>query len=192
MTATRRAFAFPPLLLVCVCAGPLAACKSGGLQPSPPPGATIASIAVTSKSFASSGSIPVDNTCDGADRSPQVTWSAPPAGTKSLAILMEDPDAPGGDFTHWIVFNIRPDALSIAEATDLADAGSAVLGINGFNRASYSGPCPPKMELHRYFLRVFALDTLLPGGAGSNREAIDSAMSGHVLAEGALMGTFSR
>jgi Raf kinase inhibitor-like YbhB/YbcL family protein len=192
MTATRRAFAFPTVLLACVCAGPNAACKSGGLQPSPPPGATIASIAVTSKSFASSGSIPVDNTCDGADRSPQVTWSAPPAGTKSLAILMEDPDAPGGDFTHWIVFNIRPDALSIPEASDLADTGGAVLGINGFNRASYSGPCPPKMELHRYFLRVFALDTLLPAAAGSNREAIDGAMSGHVLAEGALVGTYSR
>ena len=191
MSATRRALPFSAPAFGCLCACSLAGCRSGGLQPSPPPGATIASIAVTSKSFASSASIPVDNTCDGADRSPQVTWSAPPAGTKSLAIEMDDPDAPGGDFTHWIVFNIRPDALSVAEASDLADTG-AVLGMNGFNRVAYSGPCPPKMELHRYFLRVFALDTLLSTKPGSNRDAIDGAMSGHVLAEGALMGTFSR
>jgi Raf kinase inhibitor-like YbhB/YbcL family protein len=191
MSATRRALPFPALALASVCACSHAACKSGGMQPTAPPGATIASIAVTSKSFASGGSIPVDNTCDGADRSPQVTWSAPPAGTKSLAILMEDPDAPGGDFTHWIVFDMRPDALSVAEASDLADTG-AVLGLNGFNRVAYSGPCPPKMELHRYFLRVFALDTMLSAKPGSNRDAIDTALSGHVLAEGVLMGTFSR
>jgi Raf kinase inhibitor-like YbhB/YbcL family protein len=189
MTAPRRAFVLPALAVACTCAHP--ACKSGGLQPSPPPGAALASIAVTSKSFESNATIPVDNTCDGADRSPQVTWSAPPAGTRSLAIVMDDPDAPGGDFTHWIVFNVRPDAPSIAEASDLADSG-AVLGLNGFNRVAYSGPCPPKMELHRYFLRVFALDALLPVKPGANREAIDTAMSGHVLAEGALMGTFSR
>jgi Raf kinase inhibitor-like YbhB/YbcL family protein len=104
---------------------------------------------------------------------------------------MEDPDASGGNFTHWIVFNIRPDASSIPEASDLADSG-AVLGLNGFNRVAYSGPCPPKMELHRYVLRVFALDTLLPAKPGANRDTLDGAMSGHVLAEGALVGTFSR
>jgi Raf kinase inhibitor-like YbhB/YbcL family protein len=186
---TRRPLLSPALVVACASAHP--ACKSGGLQPSPPPGSTLASMAVTSNSFASNATIPVDNTCDGADRSPQVTWSAPPAGTKSLVIVMDDPDAPGGDFTHWIVFDIRPDTLSIPEASDLADSGT-VLGLNGFNRVAYSGPCPPKMELHRYVIRVFALDTLLPAKPGANREAIDTAMSGHVLAEGALMGTFSR
>jgi Raf kinase inhibitor-like YbhB/YbcL family protein len=189
MIAPLRAFVLHSLAFACACANP--ACKSGGLQPSPPPGAALTSIAVTSKSFASNATIPVDNTCDGADRSPQVTWSAPPAGTKSLAIVMDDPDAPGGDFTHWIVFDVRPDALSIPEASDLADSG-ALLGLNGYSRVAYSGPCPPKMELHRYVVRVFALDTVLPVKPGANRETIDAAMSGHVLAEGALMGTFSR
>jgi Raf kinase inhibitor-like YbhB/YbcL family protein len=165
-------------------------CKSGGAQPSPPPGVTLGSLTVTSKSFASSGAIPVDYTCDGTDKSPQLTWSAPPAGTKSLAILVDDPDASGGDFTHWIVFNIREDALAIAEAADPAELGAAV-GINGFNRPQYSGPCPPRMELHRYYFRVFALDAPLDAKPGSTRDTVDAAMSGHVLAEGALMGTFS-
>lgn len=168
-----------------------AGCKSGGAQPSPPPGATLASLGVTSKSFPSSGAIPVDYTCDGADRSPELTWSAPPAGTKSLAIVVNDPDAPGGDFTHWLVFNVRPDALAIPEASDPAALGG-IAGLNGFGRVGYSGPCPPRMELHRYFFRVFALDAPLGAKPESNREAVDTAMSGHVLAEGALMGTFSR
>jgi Raf kinase inhibitor-like YbhB/YbcL family protein len=166
------------------------ACKSGGAQPSPPPGVTLASIAVTSKSFATSGAIPVDYTCDGADRSPQLTWSAPPAGTKSLAIIVDDPDAPGGDFTHWLVYNLHADTLALAEASDPGELGASV-GINGFNRQAYSGPCPPRMEVHHYFFRVFALDALLDAKPGSNRETVDAAMSGHVLAEGALVGIFS-
>jgi Raf kinase inhibitor-like YbhB/YbcL family protein len=168
----------------------LAGCKSSGAQPSPAPGVTLASLTVTSKSFPSSDAIPVDYTCDGADRSPQLTWSAPPAGTKSLAIVTDDPDAPGGDFTHWLVFNLHPDVLALAEASDPAEQGG-VVGLNSFNRVGYSGPCPPRMELHHYFFRVFALDAPLDAKPGSNREAVDAAMSGHVLAEGALMGTFS-
>jgi Raf kinase inhibitor-like YbhB/YbcL family protein len=167
-----------------------AGCKSGGAQPSPPPGVTLASLTVTSKSFPSGGAIPVDYTCDGADKSPQLTWSAPPAGTKSLTVLVDDPDAPGGDFTHWIVFNLRPDTLSVPEAADPTELGG-VVGTNGFNRVQYSGPCPPRMELHHYYFRVFALDATLGVTSGAAREAVDAAMSGHVLAEGALVGTFS-
>jgi Raf kinase inhibitor-like YbhB/YbcL family protein len=177
------------LAALATCAA-LGACKSGGAQPSPPPGVTLASLAVTSRSFASGGQIPVDFSCDGADRSPQLTWSAPPAGTKSLAVVVDDPDAPGGDFTHWLVYNIRPETLALAEAVDPAELGASV-GINGFNRQAYSGPCPPRMELHHYFFRVFALDAPLDAKPGANREAVDAAMSGHVLAEGALVGVFS-
>jgi Raf kinase inhibitor-like YbhB/YbcL family protein len=165
-------------------------CKSGGAQPSPPPDVALASLTVTSKSFASGGAIPVDYTCDGADKSPQLTWSAPPAGTASLAIVVDDPDASGGDFTHWIVFNLRPDVLAIAEAADPAELGGSV-GTNGFSRQQYSGPCPPRMELHRYSFRVFALDAMLDARPGLTRDAVDAAMSGHVLAEGALVGSFS-
>jgi Raf kinase inhibitor-like YbhB/YbcL family protein len=179
------------MLLACLAGAALGGCKSGGgAQPSPPPGVALASLTVTSKSFPSSAAIPVDYTCDGADRSPQLTWSAPPAGTKSFAIVTDDPDAPGGDFTHWIVFNLHPDVLVLGEASDPGDLGG-VLGLNSFNRLGYSGPCPPRMELHHYFFRVFALDAPLDAKVGANREAIDAAMSGHVLAEGALMGIFS-
>ncbi len=188
---SRRNRPAEALLLACLTSGLLAGCKSTGAQPSPPPGTTLASLAVTSRSFPSSGTIPVDYTCDGADRLPELSWSAPPAGTKSIAIVVDDPDAPGGDFTHWLVFDVRPDVLAIPEASDPAEVGG-VVGLNGFGRVRYSGPCPPKMELHRYVFRVFALDAPLQAKPESNRGAVDAAMSGHVLAEGALMGTFSR
>jgi Raf kinase inhibitor-like YbhB/YbcL family protein len=167
-----------------------AGCKSGGAQPSPAPGVTLASLTVTSKSFPSGGTIPVDYTCDGADKSPQLTWSAPPAGTKSFALEVDDPDAPGGDFTHWIVFDLRPDTLALPEAADPTEAGG-IAGTNGFGRVQYSGPCPPRMELHHYYFRVFALDAAVALASGASRDAVDAAMSGHVLAEGALVGTFS-
>jgi Raf kinase inhibitor-like YbhB/YbcL family protein len=178
------------ILLACLPLGTLGACKSAGAQPSTPPGVALASLTVTSKSFPSGGTVPVDYTCDGVDRSPQLTWSAPPAGTKSLAIVVDDPDAPSGDFTHWIVFDIRPDVLALPEGSEPAELGG-VVGLNGFNRIAYSGPCPPRMELHHYFFRVFALDAPLAAKPGANRDAIDAAMNSHVLAEGALMGTFS-
>src|SRR5260370_11528940 len=105
---TRNAGAV--VLLACAACD---ACTSGGGHPSPPAGMTMERLTVTSKSFPSNGAIPVDYTCDGADRSPQLTWSAPPQGTLSFTILVDDPDAPGGDFTHWVVFNLRRDALAL-------------------------------------------------------------------------------
>jgi hypothetical protein len=103
---------------------------------------------------------------------------------------MDDPDASSGGFTHWIAANLRPDTLTLPEAVDASELGG-VVGINSFNRLGYSGPCPPRRELHHYFFRVFALDTVIPIGADATREAVDAAMSGHVLAEGALVCTFS-
>ncbi len=126
----------------------------------------------------------MDATCDGADRSPELSWSAPPAGTKSI-----DPDAPSGDFTHWLAFDIRPDVVSLPEGADVAEYGGTV-GINSFHRPGYSGPCPPQGEMHRYVFHVLALDTTLDPRLGSDRSSLASAMSGHLLAEGALAGTF--
>jgi Raf kinase inhibitor-like YbhB/YbcL family protein len=147
-------------------------------------------LTVTSRSFPSSGTIPVDNTCDGADKSPQLTWSAPPADTRAYAILVDDPDAPGGDFTHWVAFDLKPDLLAIPEGADPADLGGSN-GQNGFDRIGYAGPCPPKGEIHRYFFHVFALNGPLKVRPGATRDAVEKAMSGRVLAEGALIGTFS-
>jgi len=152
--------------------------------------AAAGSLTVTSKAFDANGAIPIDNTCDGADRSPPLTWSAPPPGTKSLAIEAHDPDAPSGDFTHWIVYNLRPDTVAVPEAVDPGALDGAT-GVNSFNRTGYAGPCPPRLELHRYVFRVFALDTHLDPTSISTREALDAAMSGHVLALGTLVGTFS-
>jgi Raf kinase inhibitor-like YbhB/YbcL family protein len=147
-------------------------------------------LAVTSRSFSPNGAIPVDNTCDGANRSPQLTWSTPPRATKSLAIVAEDPDAPGGMFTHWIAYDIRPDVLAIPEGADVSTLGGA-LGMNDFERLGYAGPCPPRMEMHRYLFRVFALDGPMGVGAEASRGAVDTAMAGHVVGVGTLAGMFS-
>ena len=170
-------------------AGPVA-CKSAMPGPSTPPGVTEASMTVTSSAFTSNGQIPVDYSCDGADRSPALTWSSPPEGTKSIAIILDDPDAPGGTFTHWIAFNLPPDARTLAEGVDPTTVG-ARLGENDFQSVGYRGPCPPKRELHRYFFHVYALDAQLDARDGVNREGIGAAMNRHLLGEGALVGTFS-
>jgi Raf kinase inhibitor-like YbhB/YbcL family protein len=169
----------------------LAACKSGGgVDPSAPPGKTIERLAVTSKSFPSDGEIPVDYTCDGANRSPQITWSAPPEGTRSFVVVAEDPEAPSGSFTQWIAYDIGADARSLPEGADPATLGGAS-GLNDFKRPGYGGPCPPQLEVHHYVFRVFALNAPLTVGPEPDRDALDSAMAGHVLAAGALVGSFS-
>ena len=199
MTSRRRALIVSTTLrrsrrraVACACAiGWIVfpGCKSSP-QPSPREGVALASLTVTSPAFSSNGPIPVDYTCDGADKSPELTWSAPPSATKSLSIVMDDPDAASSAFTHWIAANVRPATATLPEAVDPTELGG-VVGINSFNRSGYSGPCPPKRELHHYFFRVFALDAVIPIGADATRETVDSAMSGHVLAEGVLVGTFS-
>jgi len=155
-----------------------------------PPGKVVESLAVTSRSFPSGGQIPVDYTCDGANRSPQLTWSAPPPGTHGFAVVVEDPDAPSGTFTHWIAYDISGDARSLPEAVDLASTGGST-GLNDFKRPGYGGPCPPQLEIHRYAFRVFALDAPLRAGPEPNRDGIDAALRGHVLAAGSLVGEFS-
>jgi Raf kinase inhibitor-like YbhB/YbcL family protein len=168
----------------------MTACKSGGGESLSPPGVTMDSLTVTSRSFSSNGEIPVDYTCDGANRSPQLTWSAPPPGTKSFAVVVEDPDAPSGAFTQWIVYNISADARALPEAVDPTTVGGAS-GLNDFKRPGYGGPCPPQLEIHHYAFRVFALNSQLGEGPELDRDAIDAAMSGHVLAAGTLVGSFS-
>jgi len=169
-----------------------AACQTQQpIAPMPPPGVSVGSLTVTSKSFATKGPIPVDSSCDGSDRSPQVTWSAPPEGTKSFVLVVEDPDAPNGTFTHWLVFDLPAETLALGEGVDPSTLGAKV-GINDFKNVRYNGPCPPRRELHRYVFRVFALDATLATPDGATKEALYGAMNGHVLAEGYVVGTFSR
>jgi Raf kinase inhibitor-like YbhB/YbcL family protein len=163
---------------------------SSGTQPSAAPGATLGSITVTSKSLPGDLQIPVDYTCDGKDTSPQLTWSAPPEGTKSIALVLDDQDSSRGSFTHWIVMDLPADALSLPEGADPTTQG-AKLGQNDFHSIRYNGPCPPHGELHRYRFWVYAADYLLSLNEGASRSDVDAALKGHLLAAGALKATFA-
>jgi Raf kinase inhibitor-like YbhB/YbcL family protein len=171
---------------------PCAACGAtqSGPGPSAVPGKSLASITVTSKSFPSDLQIPVDLSCDGKDTSPQLTWSSPPEGTKSLALIIDDPDAPGSTFTHWVVFDLPPETLMLEPGVDPATLGAKV-GLNDFHNVRYNGPCPPRGEMHRYQFRVFAADYVIPLKDGATRAAVDAALSEHVLGFGTLLATFS-
>jgi Raf kinase inhibitor-like YbhB/YbcL family protein len=162
-------------------------------QPSWAHGQTHVQIAIQSSDFSSGGAIPQRFTCDGAGLSPSLQWAAPPAGTKSIALVMHDPDAMI-DFTHWLAFNIPPGVRSIAEGASgqsTMPPGSSE-GTNDFDRAGYGGPCPPGSKPHRYVIQIYALDTRLALQSGATRKQLDSAMSGHILAEGEISGTYRR
>jgi Raf kinase inhibitor-like YbhB/YbcL family protein len=167
-----------------------ACAASQGPGPSAVPGKGVSSITVTSKSFPGDLQIPVDLSCDGKDVSPQLTWSSPPEGTKALTLVVDDPDASGASFTHWVVINLPPDALTLASGVDPASLGAKV-GLNDFCNVRYNGPCPPRGDVHRYQFRVYATDVVLPLKDGAPRAAVDAALSEHVLGVGTLVATFS-
>lgn len=150
-----------------------------------------ASITVTSGTFPPGGTIPVDHSCDGKEVRPPLTFSAPPAGTQSLVVLVDDPDASAGVFTHMVLFDVDPSRLKLAEGTSAADGGpDARYGSNDFGSARYGGPCPPHGELHRYRFRVIAVDRKVGLTEGATRAQVFAALDGHILGEGILMGTF--
>ena len=142
---------------------------------------------IASSAFQEAASIPSKFTCDGPDASPPLRISDVPSGAKSLVLIVDDPDAPGGLFTHWIVWNIPPQTVSIAEGS----SPKAVQGTNDFGKSGYRGPCPPA-GTHRYYFRIFALDRELDLPFGARRAQIDDAIKGHVIAQGDLMGRYSR
>jgi hypothetical protein len=142
---------------------------------------------VTSSAFGANQEIPPKYTCDGTQTTPPLAWSRVPAGAQSVAILVEDPDAPGGMFTHWLVTGIAPTTTALAAGAALPQGATAAR--NGKGRMGYDGPCPPHGR-HRYAFRVFALDTAIP--PPKDRDALLSAIQGHVLAEGRLVGTYER
>jgi Raf kinase inhibitor-like YbhB/YbcL family protein len=152
-----------------------------------------ADLRLESTSFVDGGDIPRQFTCDGADVSPELHWPSPPAGTRSLAILMTDPDAPI-EFTHWLTYNIPADVRGLAEGASVRPTmpkGSNE-GLNNFGRIGYGGPCPPPGKPHHYMFHVYALDAHLNPPVGPNRKELEAAMSGHVLAEGQLIGIYRR
>jgi len=142
---------------------------------------------ITSSAFQGGANIPSKFTCDGSDTSPPLQIADVPSGAKSLALIVDDPDAPGGLFTHWMVWNIPPDAGAIGEGSTPKGAQ----GTNDFGKSGYGGPCPPS-GAHRYYFKVFALDRELDLPSGAKRRQLDAAMKGHIVAEGELMGRYSR
>lgn len=146
-----------------------------------------AKMKITSSAFQEGGNIPSKFTCDGGDRSPPLQIAEIPSSAKSLALIVDDPDAPSGLFTHWIVWNISPQTNGIAEGT----APKGVQGTSDFGKSGYGGPCPPS-GTHRYYFKVFALDRELNLPSDSKRNQLDAAIKGHVVAQGELMGRYSR
>jgi len=146
-----------------------------------------AKMKITSSAFQEGGNIPSKFTCDGGDRSPPLQIAEIPSSAKSLALIVDDPDAPSGLFTHWIVWNISPQTNGIAEGS----APKGVQGTSDFGKSGYGGPCPPS-GTHRYYFKVFALDRELNLPSDSKRNQLDAAIKGHVVAQGELMGRYSR
>ena len=145
-----------------------------------------AKMKITSSAFQQGAEIPSKFSCNGANTSPPLQISDVPSGAKSLVLIVDDPDAPSGLFTHWIVWNISPQTSTIAEG----NAPKGVHGTNDFGKSGYGGPCPPS-GTHRYYFKVFALDRELDLPSGSKRSQLDVAMKGHVVAQGELMGRYS-
>jgi len=148
---------------------------------------------VTSTAFKEEGTIPKSYTCDGPNISPPISWDSVPEGTKGLALISDDPDAPMGTWVHWVIFNIPPDNRELPENVPSQKVlpGGAKQGINDFRTIGYSGPCPPG-GTHRYYFKLYALDTQIELEAGATKEELLKAMEGHILAEGQLMGKYSR
>lgn len=146
---------------------------------------TTRTLLVESPAFNHNGYIPPQYTCDGENISPPIEISDIPADTKTLALIMEDPDAPGKVFDHWLLWNLSPDE-PIAERTQ-----EGISGINSFGQTGYGGPCPPS-GTHRYFLKIYALDKELPLVTGENKDSLLEAMENHILATGQLIGRYSK
>jgi len=147
-----------------------------------------------SSGFAAGAAIPSQYTCKGSDVSPALAWSGAPPNTASFALIMDDPDAPAGTWVHWVMWNIPASTHSLPEGVAKREQleDGARQGRNSFGKVGYGGPCPPAGQTHRYFFRLYALDTKLDLAAGAQRSALDSAMQGHVLAQSEYMGTFHK
>ncbi|HEX9174175.1 MAG TPA: YbhB/YbcL family Raf kinase inhibitor-like protein [Telluria sp.] len=154
-------------------------------------------LTLSSTAFDAGGKIPAKYTCDGANMSPPLAWTGVPPGTRSLALIIDDPDAPDPaaprmTWVHWVLYDLPPDAAGLPEGaqTDQLPRGARV-GSNDWKKAGYGGPCPP-IGRHRYFHKLYALDVLLPDLGHTNKAALEKAMLNHVLEHAELIGTYQR
>ncbi len=153
---------------------------------------------LTTTAFDRGGAIPAEFTCDGTDVSPALSWTGVPEGTKSFVMIMDDPDAPPGTWVHWVLFNLPAGTTELAEGLPRTEqlAGGALQGacwgVKSLSRVGYYGPCPPPGKPHRYYFRLYALDTSLDLAPRASKAEVLAAAQGHVLAEADLMGTYGR
>jgi Raf kinase inhibitor-like YbhB/YbcL family protein len=149
---------------------------------------------LTSPAFSEGSAIPAKHTCDGTNLSPALKWSGVPAGTKSLALIADDPDAPAGTWVHWVLYDLPGGTAELAEGQPKSQylPGGAKQGLNSFKKLGYDGPCPPPGKPHRYFFKLYALDSVLDLKPGASKKDVEHAMEKHILAQGQLMGTYKR
>jgi Raf kinase inhibitor-like YbhB/YbcL family protein len=157
-------------------------------------GGAAVSLELKSTDFGAGGNIPRQFTCDGADISPALEWNAPPAGTKSFALVADDPDAPVGTWVHWVIFDM-PGSLrglpqNVPKSEQLGDGSRQ--GRNDFRKIGYGGPCPPAGAAHRYFFKLYALEAKLNLKPGATKKEVEQAMQGRILAQGEYVGRYSR
>jgi Raf kinase inhibitor-like YbhB/YbcL family protein len=160
----------------------------------PADGGAPVAFTISSNSFSNGGDIAKKFTCDGADVSPQLSWTDPPPGTKSLALLVDDLDAPVGNWTHWVMWNMpaqtRLLAAGVSKIAQLPDGSQQ--GLNDFRKPGYNGPCPPPGKPHRYYFKLFALDAMLDLKSTAGKRELEAAMKGHILAQTEWMGRYGR
>jgi Raf kinase inhibitor-like YbhB/YbcL family protein len=151
-------------------------------------------VQISSPAFSAGESIPKKFTCDGPDVSPQLKWNDPPAKTQSFALIMDDPDAPVGTWVHWVLYDLPANTRELPEGVAKQEelSGGTRQGRNDFGRIGYGGPCPPPGKPHRYFFKLYALDTKLNLKAGASKADVERAMKGHILAQAELIGKYGR
>ena len=149
---------------------------------------------MTSSAFNNGGDIPRKHTCEGQDVSPALSWSDPPQGTQSYALIADDPDAPAGTWVHWVVHDLPPATHQLPEGVAKTEeiAGGGRQGVNDFRRTGYGGPCPPPGSPHRYFFKLYALNSMLNLKPKAGKRDVEQAMQGHILAQAELMGKYKR
>ena len=171
------------------------ACAAAPATPEPTKSEASMALQLTSDAFVNGQSIPAKYTCVGKNISPALAWNEPPTGTQSFTLIVDDPDAPGQTWVHWVLFNIKPDMRSLQEDLPITgknvDPNAIYVGNNSSGATAYQGPCPPS-GTHRYFFKLYALDTLINLLPGATKEQVLKSMDGHTLAQTELMGTFSK
>jgi len=177
-------------------AGPtaLARKRAGPVSPTATQGARKMAFTISSTSFPNGADIPKKFTCDGADVSPEFSWTEPPVGTQSFALIADDPDAPAGTWTHWILFDVPPATTSLPEGVSKIDElpGGERQGRNDFRKIGYNGPCPPPGKPHRYSFKLYALNGKLNLKPGASNQELEQAMQGHILGKTEWVGRYKR